>query len=277
MKQKIKNVIFDTKAIDDTGVVIGYLNTFDTKDHADDVTVKGAFTKSINDIKQSGRDLPMLFSHDEEKPVGIWKNLREDSNGLIGEGHVNLQTQRGREVYELAKQGALTGISIGYFIVEDEYDRFTDTTYLKQIDLMEASLCVFPCNETSRVETVKMKLKNNELPTVRELEKHLKDTGLSASEAKTICSKYMPDYVDEAEAARKAQEEMEAEIAQAKEIAEKYGLEMKAPVADEPRDDVVADDMDEKGEDEEDKPEFKEPEMTEQEKARADLQNFFTK
>lgn len=208
MEQKNKQVQFQMKAVNDSGVVIGYLNNFGNKDYAGDVTKRGAFSKSIGQINESGRQLPMLWQHEHSKPIGVWKNLREDSTGLIGEGHINLNTQQGREAYELAKQGALTGLSIGYFVMEESYDPVTKTNYLVEVELIETSLVTFPCNEQSRVETVKMKtsIKNGELPTVREMESLMKDNGFSNSEAKLIVSCYAPRSKEDLDNERKLSE-----------------------------------------------------------------------
>ena len=40
--------------------------------------------------------------------------MEEDEKGLRVEGKLALGTQRGKEVYELMKMGAIDGLSIGY-------------------------------------------------------------------------------------------------------------------------------------------------------------------
>ncbi|HAW81166.1 MAG TPA: HK97 family phage prohead protease, partial [Balneola sp.] len=56
-------------------------------------------------------------------------------------GRLAMGTQRGREVYELMKMGALDGLSIGYRVDPKGtyYDEKGKRRYLKTVDLMEIS------------------------------------------------------------------------------------------------------------------------------------------
>lgn len=221
MQKRNKSIAFEAKAISDQGVVSGILNAFGNKDYAGDITMKGAFTKSLTELVKNGRDLVVLWQHDSTRPIGVWKNLRETERGLEGDAHLNLDVELAREAFALVKQGALSGFSIGYYVIEESYDPSAKVNRLHEVSLLETSLVTFPCNDLSRTEEVKMKLKDNKLPTVRELETHLKDSGFSNAEAKFIVSKYMPDHVDVEEKARldaeekaTAQKAVEALIAQ---------------------------------------------------------------
>lgn len=193
---KNKNFEFLFKEVSDSGQISGYLNNFGNKDYAGDVTVKGAFSKSLTEIKNSGRDLPMLWQHEHDQPIGVWKNVHEDRNGLFAVGQINMETQKGKEAHSLAKQGALTGISIGYFVVDEEFDVKDRTNYLKEVSLLEASLVTFPCNDESRIEEVKHIMDNDELPTKREIEKTLKEAGFSNRQAKLLASKFNIDDIE---------------------------------------------------------------------------------
>lgn len=256
--QKNKSIVFDTKAISDQGVVSGILNYFGNKDYAGDITMKGAFTKSLVDITESGRDLVVLWQHDHSKPIGVWKNLRETGRGLEGDAHLNMDVTLAQEAFALAKQGALSGFSIGYYVIDESYDPSAKANRLHELSLLETSLVTFPCNDLSRTEGIKMKLKNNELPTVRELETVLKGIGYSNTDAKTIVSKYMPDYIDPEEKARiEAEEKAEALIAVEALIA-KHSLKYVVDVAS-PRTTDGDIDVDQKLEEDEEGEEGEEP------------------
>ncbi|MGF1739458.1 HK97 family phage prohead protease [Photobacterium satsumensis] len=150
---KNKSTDFCFKSLSDVGEISGYLNVFNVKDYAGDITLPGAFNASLQALK--GRKLPMLYQHKTDEPIGVWEELREDSHGLYAVGKLNLEVTRGREAYALAKQGALTGISIGYTVDDESYDRNQGANLLKVVTLKEASLVTFPANDESRVDDVK--------------------------------------------------------------------------------------------------------------------------
>ncbi|EOG7622038.1 HK97 family phage prohead protease [Vibrio parahaemolyticus] len=284
-KSKVKTLQFDVQGVSNEGVISGVLNYFGNKDHAGDVTLKGAFRHSIKMIEESGRYLVMLWQHDPDKPIGVWKNLRETARGLEGDGYINLDTALGREAYALAKQGALSGISIGYWVIEEEYDSKTKTNYLKELELRETSLVTFPCNELARIEEVKkMKLNEKGLPSQEELKSFLTSYGAAEELAMAIVAKYLPDYVSpEEEAQRKAaaQEEIKSTL---EGLCEKHGLSLKEALdaiegVDQVRDaDVLAKENEEE-EPEDDKPEDEQKEQpTDESGEKSDsLDDFFTK
>jgi HK97 family phage prohead protease len=124
----------------------------------------------------------MLFQHKTDEPIGIYKKITEDENGLYVEGQLALGTQRGREVHELMKMGAIDGLSIGYKMDSDgyEWNNRGDKRKLKEIDLMEISAVTFPMNPKARIR----KVKGTEI-TIREWEEVLREVaGLSRTESK---------------------------------------------------------------------------------------------
>lgn len=153
------NFYFQIKSFNEVegeqGVFEAYANVKWVKDKASDVTIDGAFTKSINKAKASGRMPKMLLQHDFKQVVGVWLEMEEDAKGLRVKGQLALNTQLGRETYELLKMGALDSLSIGYLTIKESYDHATGTNYLEEIDVREISIVTFPCNEDSLVDEVK--------------------------------------------------------------------------------------------------------------------------
>ena len=184
MKQKATQL--QIKQVSEEGVIEGYLNTFNHIDRAGDNTQKGAFVKSIEKINAGKGVLPMLYQHDHSKVVGVWTELKEDEHGLWAKGQLNLDTQLGRELYSNIKMGAVEGISIGYFEKETEYDRKSGSLLLKELELIEASIVLLPCNEQSNIETVKTLLADGQTPSKVQLEKSLRELGYSRNQAKSI-------------------------------------------------------------------------------------------
>ena len=166
------------------GMFSGYASIFGNKDLGNDVVVQGAFQKSIR--AKGARKIKMLFQHDTKEPIGVYTKVREDAQGLYVEGKLAMQTQKGREVYELMKMGAIDGLSVGYRVDAKgySYDDRGKKRYLKQVDLMEISAVTFPMNPKARVNAVKA-----EERTVRDWETFLRDEGgLSRSESKVAAS-----------------------------------------------------------------------------------------
>lgn len=172
---------FELKASKDDGTFEGYGSVFNITDQGGDIVVPGAFAENLAAQKAKGRLPAMLWQHRASEPIGVYKQMEEDAIGLRVSGQLALKTTRGAEAYELMKMGALSGMSIGYRSRDDSYDRVTGVRTLKKLDLIELSLVTFPMNDASRVSSVKSSIE--ELETIRDAEKFLRDAGLSRTEA----------------------------------------------------------------------------------------------
>ena len=172
--------IYDDEDEDKAGRFSGYASIFGNKDLGNDVVEKGAFASSLR--RKSPKQIKMLFMHKTDEPIGVYEKMEEDDKGLRVEGKLALGTQRGKEVYELMKMGAIDGLSIGYRVDAKGYNYDDDgkKRRLKNVDLMEISAVTFPMNPKARVR----KVKGAEC-TIREWEELLRDVGgLSRNESK---------------------------------------------------------------------------------------------
>jgi HK97 family phage prohead protease len=188
---------FEKSDIQDSGTFTGYGSTFGGKpDSYGDIIAPGAFSESIAKNGRGGMGIAMLYQHDHSQPIGIWKTVAQDSKGLIMEGQLALKTQRGAETYELMKMGALKGLSIGFDMPRDpttgkiaddaiEINEKRRTQLLKRINLWEVSPVTFAANTRARVTGVKS---FEDAKTVREMEKLLRESGHSKSEAVYLAS-----------------------------------------------------------------------------------------
>lgn len=202
MSKEIKHLqyAFEVKASDirEDGTFLGYGSIFGNVDSYDDVVAPGAYAMSIADFSKGSARLPMLWQHNTSQPIGIFPTLKEDSRGLYLEGAINLDVQAGREAYALLKQGAISGLSIGYRPVTSEY-RDDGIRILKEVKLYEISLVTFPANDEARVTGVKC----DSVKTIRDLETLLREAaGLSRNNAKLIASRFRPKEGDERDAAK---------------------------------------------------------------------------
>ena len=184
-----KTLDFDCewKATDDSGTFTGYGSVFNITDKGGDIVASGAFADTLAAAKTAGRLPAMLWQHRQAEPIGVYTSMEEDSLGLKVTGKLALKTSRGAEAYELMKMGALSGLSIGYRVRDDSWDRVTGVRTIKKADLFELSLVTLPMNDASRVSGVKA---IEDLDSLSEIERHLRDAcGLSKSEATALVSR----------------------------------------------------------------------------------------
>jgi len=144
------------------GMFTGYASVFGAIDSYGDVVEKGAFKKSIKERNP----LPMLWSHMVDTPIGII-TVKEDAAGLRAEGHLNLDVQKAVEIRSLMKQGAVTGLSIGYETLKSEPGTVgkTNVRRLQELRLWEVSPVVFPACREAQIADVK-----SELPELEPIE-----------------------------------------------------------------------------------------------------------
>ena len=166
-----------------SGTFEGYASVFHVEDYYRDVVLPGAFTKSLAAHRAKGTAPALLLHHDHSRPAGQWLAMSEDDHGLFVRGQLLLGTRDGAEAFEMVKAGALTGLSIGYRPVVEQYDRAKGVNELIEIDLWETSLVTFPANEAARVEAVK---------TIRDFERFLCEAGgFSRNQAKAWAASRM--------------------------------------------------------------------------------------
>ena len=177
---------FEMKTASD-GSFEGYGSVFNVQDGGNDIIIPGAFSETLTSQKAQGRMPAMLWQHQQDSPIGVYTKMDEDTVGLRVTGKLALKTARGAEAYELLKMGALTGMSIGYRSKEDSYDRMTGIRTLKRLDLLELSLVTFPMNDASRISSVKSAIE--ELESIRDAERFLRDSGMSRTEAVAFISR----------------------------------------------------------------------------------------
>lgn len=159
------------------GLIEGLASPFGgAPDSYGDVIAKGAYAKAI-----ARRDpVAMLWSHDQARPIGKWLNMQETAAGLEVRGRLNLKTTAGREAYEHARAGDITGLSIGYQIETDGAENIRGGRLLKDVRLFEISLVSIPAASTARVSGVKT------FADVRELKSALRELGCSKEAAERV-------------------------------------------------------------------------------------------
>ncbi len=171
---------FQIKEIARTGTIAGLAAAFGNVDSHGDRITPGAFSKSLAAHKAAGTRPAMLAHHDLSRPVGVWTEMRETSAGLEVIGKLTLGVRDADEVYALASDGALTGLSIGYVPVKQR--PASDAIELLEIDLKEVSLVAVPSNDRTRIVAVK------EIEGPHSIRQFLRAGGYSAAESKAAAA-----------------------------------------------------------------------------------------
>jgi HK97 family phage prohead protease len=142
----------------------GYGAVFGNKDRGDDILQKGSFKQTIN--RNDGK-FPLVTDHQlkMQSRVGFVK-AQEDRNGVKVEAHVNTEKQLGREIAsdirQAQKHNLPIGMSFGYEVREDEYDKEKDARILKEVKAHEFSLTQIPMNPKARVTGIKSFLEDDD-------------------------------------------------------------------------------------------------------------------
>ena len=143
---------FDLESVGEDGEFSGYAAIFGNVDSGGDVIEKGAFAKTI---KEDFDRVKILFYHQDcELPIGKPLELREDDKGLFIRAKIS-DTQRGRDIRTLLKDGVLNELSIGYDAVDFYYDGDTHVRHLKEVRLWEVSVVPWAMNELAQINEVK--------------------------------------------------------------------------------------------------------------------------
>lgn len=182
MQKKHITANFEIKGVEEDGTFTGYASVFNVIDSQNDAILKGAFEKTIK--KRKG-DIKMLWQHKVDEPIGNFIYLREDSHGLLVKGKLMLDVQRAKEAYALLQSGVINGMSIGYAVLEADYNDEIGVRLIVEVDLFEVSLVTFPANEDAVITSVK----NSEISTMRDMQKLLVKKGYSYKEAEAIAAR----------------------------------------------------------------------------------------
>lgn len=173
---------FEVKSLDEAGYIEGIAAAYGNVDYGNDRILKGAFAKSL----QAKSAVPMLLFHDMRRPIGRWGKLTEGESGLTVEGKISTKTRDGGEAYELVKDGALGGLSIGYDPLRKRMDG--KVRELIELELHEVSLVSIGMNPLATVTDVK-NIREGGLPSLSDFEDFLREAGFSKSEAAAIAGK----------------------------------------------------------------------------------------
>jgi len=136
----IKSTISDGKT--DSITIEGYASTTDI-DRQGDVVPVSVWEKGIQNYLKN----PVILAyHDHSEPVGRMVEHRIDGKGLWIKARISGAAS---EVFNLVKDGVLTAFSIGFRIVDAEYNSAAELFVVKELELHEISVVSVPANQNT--------------------------------------------------------------------------------------------------------------------------------
>ena len=133
----------DTTDGETTSITIeGYASTDDI-DRQGDIVPASVWKKGIQNYLKN----PVILAyHNHSEPVGRMVDHRVDSKGLWVKARISSAAD---EVFNLVKDGILTAFSIGFRIVDAEYDAAKELFVVKELELHEISIVSVPANQNT--------------------------------------------------------------------------------------------------------------------------------
>ena len=122
--------------------IAGYASTNDA-DRQGDVVPASVWEKGIANYLKN----PVILAyHDHSEPVGRMVEHKVDAKGLWIKARISSAAE---EVYNLVKDGVLTAFSIGFRIVDAEYNAAQELFVVKELELHEISVVSVPANQNT--------------------------------------------------------------------------------------------------------------------------------
>lgn len=137
-----------------------------------EMILKNAFKNSL-----LNNDIRCLFNHNTDVVLGRNTSgtltLYEDDIGLFGRLEINSNDVEACNIYERVKRGDITGCSFGFYPIEEElkWEDEIAIFQLKEVDLLEVSICTFPAYPTTEINARTDSVKN----TIEKKKKILKE------------------------------------------------------------------------------------------------------
>ena len=131
----------------------------------------GAFSRTI---AQRGGKVPLHAVHDVTRklPLGPVHKMTETGDGLRIEARIS-KTQAGDEVLELIRDGALSGLSIGFSPVREQWSKDGKNRTLQEIALREISVVDAPAYREAQIAALRSALPAPSGPTIHFYERSL--------------------------------------------------------------------------------------------------------
>jgi HK97 family phage prohead protease/HK97 family phage major capsid protein len=126
----------------DSITIEGYASTVDVDRHGDVVPASVWEAGMQNYLKN-----PVILAyHQHDEPVGRMVEHKIDAQGLWIKARISAAAE---DVFNLVKDGVLTAFSIGFRIVDAEYNSAAELFIVKELELHEISVVSVPANQNT--------------------------------------------------------------------------------------------------------------------------------
>jgi HK97 family phage prohead protease len=175
---------FKFAAPDAAGEFSGIAATWDI-DRVADRFQRGCFSNTLKSWRDRKALPPLLWGHIQTEPIGALVDAQETERGLEVVGRLALSTPNGKRAHDLLKTGSgALGLSVGFSVLDEDFDAAQGVNLIRDVDWMELSLTPTPCQPGAVVETVKTLY-----PTRKDFERSVRNAlGLSAGQAKRLAA-----------------------------------------------------------------------------------------
>jgi HK97 family phage prohead protease/HK97 family phage major capsid protein len=125
----------------------GYASTTDIDRHGD-VVPSSVWEKGVQNYVKN----PVILAyHDHSRPIGRMVEHKIDGKGLW----IKARISAAADTYKLIKDGILTAFSIGFRIIDAEYNSAAEVFLIKELELAEISVVSVPANQNTLFELSK--------------------------------------------------------------------------------------------------------------------------
>jgi HK97 family phage prohead protease len=142
----------------DPGSLEGYASVWNVVDQQDDVVLRGAFRKTLQEWRASKRVIPLVLDHEHSSAgvIGSLKSGAEDTFGFKFTAAFSA-TPVAQEARQKAREGHLAGLSIFSPIFKKSFETRDgrEIRILHELGLTEVSLTPFPANDRAMVSAAK--------------------------------------------------------------------------------------------------------------------------
>lgn len=149
---EIKSTTGEIKGLDRQGRVVEVIMANYNKDSYNDVIVKGAFAKTL---QERGDQILFLNQHNWSQPHGFFDEVKETDMGLYGRSKPLPNTTYSNDLLELYDQGIIKEHSIGFQTIKSTYEQETGVRTITEIKLYEGSNVTMGANSQTPLLSMK--------------------------------------------------------------------------------------------------------------------------